>query len=447
MTTALAHVAVRSPAAAVPRADSRWARPAHLAGVTGCVILVCGGTWLALAAASNDWLVDSSSAPEPHWALGPLSGIMPALTDPTTSVLYLVMLAGWLLALPALAQLPSRALIAIAVWLTALFTLTSPILSSDIFGYVAYAHLGVLAGLNPYTHGAQAAPHDPLLALVYWRAQPSPYGPLFTLITYPLSHLSVAAATWSLKALAGVGGLAAILFTALTARRLGREPGAAVFLISANPLLVAYGFGGGHNDLIVAGLAAGAAYLIVRGHGAGAGAALATTVAVKATGGLLALFVLAGFPEHRRRLLIGLAIGGAVLGAATLIAFGPHLPTSASVATSPEFVASWSGPDALGRLLGTGATAGVRFGLLGFAAIVTAVSLVLVTRRTIAWATGATFATLAMLVAVVSLVPWYLAWLLPAAALAPGRAPRMAIAVLTAAMTFTRLPVLGFALY
>ena len=428
-------------------AGSLRRQPIDVAGLAGCVILLGAGTWLALAAASNNWLVDSTSAPEPHWALGPLSGLLPALTDPTTSVLYLVMLAGWLLALPALQRLPSRLLIGAAVWLTALFTLTSPILSSDIFGYIAYAHLGVLAGLNPYTHGAQATPHDPLLALVYWRTQPSPYGPLFTLLTYPLAHLSVAAATWSLKAIAGVGGFAAILFTTLTAKRLGRHPGAAVFLISANPLLLAYAFGGGHNDLIVAGLASAAVYLAVSGRRAGAGAALATSVAVKATGGLLALFLLAGFPGQRRRLLTGLAVAGAVLGAATLIAFGAHLPTSAKVASSPEFVASWSGPDALGRLLGTGATAGVRYGLLGFAVIVTGILLLLVTQQTLDWATGATFATLAWLLAVVSLVPWYLAWLLPVGAIAPGRAPRIAIAVLTVAMTITRLPVLGFALY
>jgi alpha-1,6-mannosyltransferase len=413
----------------------------------GCVVLLISGIWLAVAAADNDWLVDSTTALEPHWALGPLTGILPDLTDPTASALLLVMLAGWLLALTGVDELPDRLLLGTAGALVLLFTLTSPILSSDIFGYVAYARLGTVAGLNPYTHGADALGHIPLLSFVYWKSARSPYGPLFTLLSYPLGPLSLAAATWTLKALAGVGALCAIVFTTLTARRMGRPPGPAVFLLWANPLLVAYGLGGGHNDLIVAGVACGAIWALVRGHEGASGVAMIAAAGVKATGALVALFALARPGVPRRRMLTGALAGVIALATVTLIAFGTHLPNSAAVATSSTYVASWSGADLLGRVLGTGATAGVRGGLFAGAVLLCVVMLWRVARGRTEWTTGATVATFGFLGAVVSLVPWYLAWLAPVAPLARQRPTRITLAVLTIYMTVTRLPIFGASFY
>jgi hypothetical protein len=449
MSVALGRVRRTLPAGStrlVP-AQTYGRRARRIAARGGCLLLLSSGSWLALAAASNDWLVDSATAVEPHWALGPLTGMLPDLTDLSASVLLLVMLAGWLLSLAAPDDVPDRLLSGTAVTLTVLFTLTSPILSSDIFGYVAYAHLGALAGLNPYAHGAVALGHEPLLPFVYWKTAPTPYGPLFTLITYPLAPLSLAAATWSLKALAGVGALTAIIFTAATARRVGRPVGPAVFLLWANPLVLAYGLGGGHNDLIVAGIACAGTWWVVRDQPRTAGVSMATAAAVKATGGVFALFALARPHPHRPRLLGGLLVAAIVLAAATLVAFGTHLPNSAAVATSTTYLASWSGPDTLGRLLGTGATLGVRGGVSVGAVLLTIVMLWRVARGRTEWTAGATVSTFAFLLAVVSLVPWYLAWLAPVAPWAPPRPTRLALAALTTFMAVTRLPILGASFY
>jgi hypothetical protein len=117
------------------------------------------------------------------------------------------------------------------------------------------------------------------------------------------------------------------------------------------------------------------------------------------------------------------------------------------VATSTTYLASWSGPDTLGRLLGTGATLGVRGGVSVGAVLLTIVMLWRVARGRTEWTAGATVSTFAFLLAVVSLVPWYLAWLAPVAPWAPPRPTRLALAALTTFMAVTRLPILGASFY
>ena len=416
------------------------------AGWFALLVTTVAGGWLALAAATSDWIIDTGNAPEPSWAFGPLAGVLGGLTDPTFSGLLVVMVLGYLGVLCVADRLPGRWLIAVACGLITLFTLTSPLLSSDIFGYVAYARLGTLHGLNPYLHAPDAAPHDAVFPLVYWQAQRTPYGPLFTLLTYPLGHLPVAAAVWTLKGLAGAAALAATLLTARAARWTGRRAGSAAFVLGANPLLLAYGVGGGHNDLLVAAATAGGVLLLLRGRTGAAGATLAASVAIKITGAILLPFALLA-ADRPRRFVAGAALATIGAAALTLAAFGPHVVTMpARVATSGDFVADWSGPDALGRLLGTGATATVRTGCLVGAGLVVLWCLWRV-RGGLHWLTGAAWAILAVLLATPPLVPWYFAWLVPVAALAPGRSARVGVALLTVAMTVTRLPVLGFASY
>ena len=60
-----------------------------------------------------------------------------------------------------------------------------------MFGYLAFARLGALHGLDPYTHVAAEAPTDPVFHFIGWPFQNSPYGPLFTLLSYALVPLGL----------------------------------------------------------------------------------------------------------------------------------------------------------------------------------------------------------------------------------------------------------------
>ena len=60
----------------------------------------------------------------------------------------------------------------------------------------------VVHNLNPYTTIPMLEPHnDPSYALSNWHQLLSPYGPLFTLMTFAVVPLGVAASFWTIKGL------------------------------------------------------------------------------------------------------------------------------------------------------------------------------------------------------------------------------------------------------
>ncbi len=79
--------------------------------------------------------------------------------------------------------------------LHALVLLAPPLLSTDVFSYQAYARMGELYGINPYLHGPHAIALDPVYPFIgaKWVTMPTAYGPVFTLLSYLLAPLSIAA--------------------------------------------------------------------------------------------------------------------------------------------------------------------------------------------------------------------------------------------------------------
>ena len=153
-----------------------------------------------------------------------------------------------LVAAPAIGR---RTLLAAAVVLIVAFALSPPLLSQDVFSYIAYARLGVVHGLNPYTHAPIDAVADPSFPHVGWTESASSYGPLFTLATYPLAQLSVPAAMWTLKAVAAASVLALGLLAARLAPARGIDPRRCFAIVALNPLVLVHVVGGAHNDATV----------------------------------------------------------------------------------------------------------------------------------------------------------------------------------------------------
>ncbi len=149
-----------------------------------------------------------------------------------------------------------------------LLLLGPPLISQDVFGYLEFARLGVLHGLDPYTHVAAEAPTDAVFPFIGWPFQHSPYGPLFTLGTYPLASLGLGG--WPV----GVQGARAVASKprrgcAHRTRRGGDGTfgqAAAVF-VGLNPVLLELAVGGAHNDTLVLLILAGALALAARKTG------------------------------------------------------------------------------------------------------------------------------------------------------------------------------------
>jgi alpha-1,6-mannosyltransferase len=259
-----------------------------------------------------------------------------------------------------------------------------------------------------------------------WHGLRSPYGPLFTIILLPIAKLPLPAAYWTYKALATAASLGLLAAVWGAARRLGRSPQAAVAFVGLNPVVLAYGLGGKHNDvLMMACLMAGALLVLGRRELAG-GATLAAAVAIKASAGLLAPLVVLG-TRRRGRAAAGLAAGALLLAAATLIAFGPHLP---NIAEQSKLVNPWSIPNMIGFVAGHGgADADVRR-VATLAGIAAAAICALVAWRTRRWVTPTGWAALAGVASLSWATPWYILWALPFAALSASRTLRIVTVLL-----------------
>src|SRR3954468_9092307 len=167
---------------ALPRASAVRVAAARLAlaGLAAAGVLIC-----LRAAAAPAGLIPASWHGMPGWMRGPLPGVGDGLTAGTFSALFVAMCACYLAALALARDLDARTTVAAIVVLHAAFMLAPPLLSSDVFGYVDWARLGVLHGIDPYAHGGPAAPHDEALRYFRWRTDmPSPYGPAFTLASF-----------------------------------------------------------------------------------------------------------------------------------------------------------------------------------------------------------------------------------------------------------------------
>lgn len=400
------------------------------------LLLATGG------AAGPGPLVPASRGGWPGWLAGPLSGVGLHLDTDAIGAAWLVLLVAYVVLLARAHAITPRTAIAgiVALHLTAL--LAPPLGSADVFGYVDYARLGAIHHLDPYTHASVAAPQDPAYPWVGWHVGGTPYGPLFTAASYALAPLPVPAAVWLLKGVAAAASLGAIALLWTTVRRTGRDPVPAALLVGCNPLLLVHGVAGAHNDLVVAVLVTATVGLATSGRERGAGAVAVLAAAIKPSAGLLIPFLLAG-TRRRSSALAGAAAAAAVVASLAIAVFGSHaLGFLTAVQMQQRLVAAHSVPAIAGRWLGLG---GVTPGVRVAGAVLLLVTLAVALARTWRggdWVAAAGWATLALLVASAWLLPWYVVWVLPLAALGRDRRLVVAAVAMTAFIVLSRNPLL-----
>lgn len=395
---------------------------ALLTSLTACA-------WLVLAAADRPSVLSPPTIRAAHaWILGPLAGALPHLTtdiialrgDYTTALV--VLFAAWLVAWAAAPALPLRTVAPIVALAQVVFFLGPPQPLTDTFNYLLYGRMAA-HGLNPYTHVPLAAPHDALYALANWHHLPSPYGPLFTLLSEPLSLLPLPVAYWTWKAIVVLCALAALALVVYLARKLGRNPQRALVAAGLCPVTLAVGIGGFHNDMPAVLCVLGAVALLVSNRSArtdaAAGALAIAAAGLKPSFAVVAPLIVLG--AHRRlAAAAGAAAAGVVVGAVVLLAFHGALP---AVSVQDRLVNPLSMPNVIGTLTGHGgADAGMRSAGRAFLIVVVLAACAAVAYRR-DWALPAI--GLVLLASVLSLswvMPWYLAWALPFAALARPRA-------------------------
>jgi alpha-1,6-mannosyltransferase len=322
--------------------------------------------------------------------------------------------------------------------LVALFACLPPLLSHDVYSYVDYARLAVRHGLDPYVHAPQTAPGDPALPHITWTETTSAYGPLFTLATYPLAWLSVDAAVFVLKAVSAAAVLAIAWLVARLAPARGIDPTRAAAFVALNPLVLVHVVGGPHNDgLAVLLMTLGIAGMLNAREGFGAVAFVSAT-ATKATAAIAIPFALLGAARRPRFLLGGLAALALVTPVAYL-AFGWNWLHAFTLAgENQDRTSHMSIPITTARLTGLDPDWVRPAFLTLFAALV--VYLLAWTHRAGDWLRAAAWAMTGLFLATSWLLPWYLLWPLPAAALSRDRVLQALLLALTAYQLGARIP-------
>jgi hypothetical protein len=230
-----------------------------------------------------------------------------------------------------------------------------PLFSRDIYSYIGQ---GLLAnhGLNPYTAPPSALADPHLLASIaaVWRHTASPYGPLFVLVsraTVALAGVSLVAQVLAFRLLELVGVVLIMVSLPRLARRLGTDPGIALWLGALSPLALFSFVASGHNDGLMVGLLVAGVTLALEGRLATGVAlcALAATIKLPAAAAIIFLAVdqFRAATGARRRWIVAEAVlvpivvvtGVTVVSGLGWTWLGPtalHVPTELRVLSSPS---------------------------------------------------------------------------------------------------------------
>ena len=324
-----------------------------------------------------------------------------------------------------------RVVLAAIVGLLAVAVVAPPRESRDLWLYGMYGRIVAEHHDNPYTHVPAEYRDDPWFDRLHpaWRRTTSLYGPAFVALSAAGMHVvedSLLAGRLFFQGLAAL----AVLAAALVVGRLTASPAAMAF-VGLNPLVVVSVVNGGHNDAVVGLAVIVGAVLAARRRVVLAGLVLAAAVLVKATAGL-ALLAVAAWVWRREGMAkaAATACAAGALVVAGYLAAGGQAPVErlqdAQLDVSRASV--WHAPRRLLTLeqVNDGvpprrADVQVRQGIarVSMVAVLALAGLTLLRRvDRLLPAVAAGTALLAYLLLGAYVLPWYMAWGLPALALA-----------------------------
>jgi alpha-1,6-mannosyltransferase len=321
--------------------------------------------------------------------------------------------------------------------LATLAVVRPPLGSHDLWSYAMYGRTLAVHHASPYLHRPSEYVNDPALRRVAsgWRDTKSVYGPGFTLVSAGLAKLGGTSPLVTRLAFQGLAAGAFATCVALLVRAGTR--GGALIAVALNPLVIVTVLNGGHNDLLI-GLAILAATLMLRDRRwVAVGVFLAVAVMVK---------IVALLPAAAAFLWVGRHYGR---GAAAKLAAAVAIPTLSGYALFGGFAALGPLAQASGRtsrvspwrLVGYIGRASDLRDAVPVSAAAIATGMVCVTVALVAVRFQRTAAPPLMLASLAGylfaagwILPWYLAWALPVAALDASSRLSRAIALYSVAM-------------
>jgi len=258
--------------------------------VTGAVLPLYGLLFhTALLTQLGQWVLLPTHLLFPGWTLTPT--LVSGSDGPPPSIALSwqqvpLLLAGFLLTLicylAALRYLPQhidRRYILCSTLLIGLVCVLIPVVTSqDIFSYIIYARMAIVYGLNPLTALPTAIHADPVFQHLYWKDQPSAYGPTWVYISgllqllvsgtnsivamvLALRLLSLLAHLWSILLIWSIGGHLQHRFDGHISQQ---QRILATLAFAWNPLLLFEACVNAHNDSVLLLLVLFALWFLVR---------------------------------------------------------------------------------------------------------------------------------------------------------------------------------------
>jgi alpha-1,6-mannosyltransferase len=404
-------------------------------GHAGLIMILGSGSVLCVAASKTNALLPQSIRPDAVGSLAgafsrvgfylPAGGLIVALT---------LMLVGYALVVHNADRVSPRLALATVVSLVAVVLLAPPLVSTDLFSYQEYARIFFGLHLNPYTHSSQVLALDPLYPYIgaTWINTPTVYGPLFTLLSGVFADTSSTAAiafsAYAYKTIAALSCLGIVWMMWRAARLRGLNPVRGTVLFGLNPLVVFYGVGGGHNDLLMMAFSTAAIWALLSGRQRSSGALCVAGAAIKLTGGIFLLFALAQNSRpragiRRHRVLLGGAVATAVTLQISLAVFGNGTTNMIHTLSAVQGEGGWqSVPGFLCTALHCAGARHLVTTLFGVAFLLICSNLLWrVWRDGLDWLEAAAWGTFWLLVTTSSIQPWYMSWMLVPAALCASR--------------------------
>jgi alpha-1,6-mannosyltransferase len=413
-------------------------------GRLGLASVLVSALLLCLAAARTNALLPETIQPAVGVLGGPLSSFSFHLRSGEVLLALTLMFFGYMAAVRNAEHLSPRLMLSAIAVFVVLVLLAPPLFSTDVFSYQEYARMFFGLHANPYTSNSEVLALDPIHGYIgaKWINTPTVYGPLFTLLSGLFEKTSntdaIAFSAYAYKTIAALSCAGVIYMVWRAAKLRGVNPVGGAVLIGLNPLVVLYGIGGGHNDLLMMLFATAGIWALIARRERASGALTIVAAAVKLTGGLFLPFALVANPGpgvggRRRRLLFGAAVAAIVCVGVGIAIFGSGLTHMLNTLSTVQGEGGWSSVPGFFSAVLSWETASHIISV-GFGAAFTVICVSLLWRvhtGRLDWIEGSGWATFFLLVATSSILPWYITWLLVPVALCTNRR------LLTATLWFT----------
>ena len=149
---------------------------------------------------------------------------------------------------------------------TVILTFSYNAFSYDLFNYIFDAKIVTHYHQNPYIHKALDFPQDPMLSFMHWTHRTYPYGPMWLILTVPLSFfVNFFLPTFFIfKTLIALSFLGTAFFISKILNKI--SPHNEVFglvFFALNPLVIIESLVSGHNDIVMIFLSMVALYSVM----------------------------------------------------------------------------------------------------------------------------------------------------------------------------------------